>query len=231
MSRIPWPLRVDGAFWFDSSTWSTYMAFVLLAGLLLLVFLPGTQRIGELQASPANGAAVFSLLFLMIYGIVAMTLGQAEVEWERRLTWPGQLLHLLLRALLALVLTFPYWLVFTLAHSLSPLLSIAILLHLGLVGFVLGLFGWGLALTQRSEIFQFNLKYLGFFLYLAASFFVPGFQFLNAYWPLMALLAEMAPWPYVSFYLLWAGVGLMLALWTRRPQEGRTNGHLPGHRA
>lgn len=207
-------LGLEGDFWLDRSTWSTYMAFVLVAGLLLLLFLPGSQRIAELR-SPSDSMVFFPTLFVILYGIVAMTLGQAEFDWQRRLAWPGPLLQLSARQSLALLLTLPYWLTFLSTYSLSPLMSLAVLLQLGIYGSVLGLFGWRLAQSQRSEIFRFNLKYLGFFSFLGASFFVPGLKLLNPFWPLLSLLEEGRLDHYHWNFLLWVAVGLSMVLWVR----------------
>ena len=225
----PAQLRFGPDFWFDRTTWSAYMAFVLLAGTLLLILLPNSQRIAESLSTPPD-TVLFSAFFVVLYGILAMTLGQAEMEWQERLLWPGTLVHLLARQLLALALTLPYWLIFLIAHSITLWMSLGVLLHLCVYGVVLGLFGWRLALTRRSEIFQFNLKYLSFTLYLIGSFFVPGINYLNPLWPLDRMLAEnRADWIglFAQSYLLWAGVGLVFIWWIRRclmREEGRANG-------
>jgi len=210
--------QIDADFWFDRTTWSTYMAFVLLTGLVLLIFLPNSQRIVEsLTALP--DMVIFPAFFVILYGILAITLGQAEIHWQGRLSWSGSLAHLLARQLFALALTLPYWLIFLRAHLLGLEISVGIGLYLCIYGFVLSLFGWRLALTQRSEVFQFNVKYLVFALLLLSSFFVPGIQALNPLWPLEAWLREdsFAQWfgPLLQSSLWWAIVGLLLALWIR----------------
>ncbi|OGF53223.1 MAG: hypothetical protein A2Z21_09625 [Candidatus Fraserbacteria bacterium RBG_16_55_9] len=225
-------LRIDPDFWFDRATWSAYMAFVLLTGATLLILLPSSLSIAERPTTPPD-TVLFSAFFVILYGILAMTLGQEEIDWQERLLWPGSLLHLLARQLLALVLTLPYWLIFLIAHSLSPFTSLGVLLHFSVYGLVLGLFGWRLALTRRSEIFQFNLKYLSFTLYLIGSFFLPGLNYLNPLWPLDRMLGEnRTDWIalFTQSYLLWAGVGLLFVWWIRRCilremiEEGRANG-------
>ena len=209
---------MDADFWFDRTTWSAYMAFVLLTGLVLLIFLPQSQRVlDSLTALP--DMVLFPAFFLILYGILAMTLGQAEIHWQTRLSWSGSLLHLAARQLLALALTLPYWLVFLTAHSLGLEVSSGIFVHLCMYGFVLSLFGWRLALTRRSEVFQFNLKYLIFALYLVGSFFISGISSLNPLWPLEGWLKEYTFTQGVASslqsVLLWGAVGLLLALWTR----------------
>ena len=215
-------LQFDVDFWFDRTTWSAYMAFALLTGLVLLLFLPSSQRILDSLAAPPD-LLLFPLLFIILYGILAMTLGQAEIHWTQHASWPSSITHLVARQLFALALALPYWFIFLGAHSLSLLLSLVVLLHLCLYGFVLGCFGWRLGLTRRSEIFQFNLKYLIFATYLIGSFFLPGLSYLNPLWPLDRLLRESSGSGLIGLFiqsdLLWLATGFLLALWIHRSLE------------
>jgi hypothetical protein len=210
---------LDLEFWFDRATWSAYMTFVLLSGMVLLILLPNSQRLSEILPTPPD-RILFPAFFVILYGILAITLGQAEIEWQERLRWPRSLFHLLARQLFVLALALPYWLIFLLAHSLHLGMSLPILLHTGIYGSVLGLFGWRLALTRRSEIYQFNLKYLLFTLYLLGSFFLPGLNYLNPLWQLDRFLGESPASHWIGLavqsYLLWAAVAFALVFWIRR---------------
>jgi hypothetical protein len=194
------------------------MTFLLLTGAVLLLTLPSSLPIEGLSPAAFEPAGSFPLIFVILYGILAMALGQAEANWGR-LPWPGQLIHLLSRQLLALSLTLPYWLMFLMAHAHSPLLSGLILLQLGLYGAALGLFSWRLALTGHSEIFRFNLKYSMFILYLIISFLIPPLHFLNPYWAIGELLGgasiEEASGLLIQGSAAWVGVGVLFALWIR----------------
>lgn len=220
-------------YWLDRATWSAYLAFLMLAGVALLITLPNNQRVAEASSSHFASSVLFPSLFAILYGILAMALGQAEIEWWRgRLSWAGHLLHLLSRQLLALGLTLPYWLTFIMAYSLAPLVLVGALAHLLVYGYVLSLFGCRLAVSNRSELFQFNLKYLIYAGYLIGSFFVPGLRYLNPFWPLNELLGSnvVAEAGRVNFflasYILWVAVGILLALWIKRglSREGRADG-------
>jgi len=222
---------IESDYWLDRVDWSAYLAFLILGGLVLLIVLPADQRIAQISSENPPPEGLFPAAFVILYGIFAMALGGAEVEaWRGRLSWGGHLIHLLGRQLLALGLTLPYWLTFLRAHSFPSSAALGVFAHLLVYGYVLSLFGCRLALSRRSELFQFNLKYLLFISYLIGCFFVPGLRYLNPFWPLDKLLGKEGLPEGASFflisYLLWAALGLLLALWIRRAlrEGGRADG-------
>jgi hypothetical protein len=182
--------------------------------------LPYSQQIRELTAGIFGAVGLFTVVFVIIYGILAVSLGQLEghCEWIAEPNWQGHLTHLLARQSLALALTLPYWVVFLAAYGL-PLGRLAgILGHLLLYGSVLGLLGWRLALWGRSEIVEFNLKYLGLMAFWAGSMFVPGLRELNPFQTITYWLEGTAfiHGSELLRALAWLGLAVLVALWVRR---------------
>jgi len=207
-------------YWFDKTTWASQMTFFLLSGAVLLLALPSSRPIEDLTPASFEPAGAFPLIFVIFYGILALALGQAEADWRDRLSTAGQLVQLLGRQLLTLAITLPYWLILLMAHAQSPLLSGLVLLQLGIYGFMMGLFGWGLALLARSEVFRFNLKYSIFILYLVVSFLIPPLRLLSPYWAIVELLGGAsigeASGLLIQGPLVWGGVAASIGLWIRR---------------
>jgi uncharacterized membrane protein len=215
LPRIPWE------YWIDRPSWTSYLAFLMITGATVLLSLPYSQQIRELTAGIFGAVGLFTVVFVIIYGIVAVSLGQLEerCDWIAQSDWRGHLTHLLARQFLALALTLPYWVVFLAAYGL-PLERLAgILGHLLLYGSVLGLLGWRLAHSGRSEIVEFNLKYLGLMAFWAGSLFIPGLRELNPFQPITYWL-EGSPFIHGSELLLralaWLGLAVLVAFWVRR---------------
>lgn len=214
LPRIPWE------YWIDRPSWTSYLAFLMITGATVLLSLPYSQQIRELTAGIFGAVGLFTVVFVILYGILAVSLGQLEerCDWIAESDWRGHLTHLLARQFLALALTLPYWVVFLAAYGL-PLGRLAgILGHLLLYGSALGLLGWRLALAGHSEIVEFNLKYLGLMAFWSGSLFVPGLRELNPFRPITDWLGGTAA-AHGSELLLralaWLGLSVLVALWIR----------------
>lgn len=209
---LPWD------YWIDGQVWSVVFAFLVILLLLLMVTSPFPSQVKGVLDRSSTGGALFLVIYLLVFGIAAITLGQAETMWRDRLSWRGSLLHLGARIALALLLSLPFWLVLFALLGAEGLRLPALLAHLWLFGMVLALFGWWLGLSGASELVQFNVKYLAFFGFLFGSLFLPGLRLLNPFALTEFVLwgpeaAEGAPW---AGELLWLGLGLLLAAATRR---------------
>lgn len=217
--RLPPGLwSIDQDFWFDRRTWSAYIGFLVLVAISLLLGLPSSEPVRQLTAGQAWPVGVFPMAFVIVYGVLALTLGQCEVAWEARLSPAGQLGHLGGRLLFALALVIPLWLSYLFAYSREVILIGGLFVHLALYGIVFGLLGWWLGLTRRSEITQFNLKYLLFFSYVVATTLIQGLRYLNPVAPIDAML-----WGHqgsvgfsVTSELLWVAVGTIAGWRVRR---------------
>ncbi|MBI1729970.1 hypothetical protein HY229_04150 [Candidatus Acetothermia bacterium] len=211
--KIPW-LGTDWDYWFDRETWSSLMAFLLLSGGILLVALPNTTEVGRLTPKSMEATDLFSALYSILFGILAITLGQAELSWGHRLSSQEHFVHLFSRLVVPLVLSLPYWILYIFANIMSPLLIIVLLVHFILYGYVLGLCGWRLSLMGQSEIFQFNIKYLSYFGLVAITFFAAPLQFINPILAITEILGEngMAPaLNLLGFYTAWLALGAVIA--------------------
>ncbi len=212
-------LAIEADYWIDRETWSSYLAFLLLAGLALFLALPYSVRIGELTASALQPNGLFPVLYVIIYGIIAVTLGQAEAGRERPAigrSWRWHWLRLFARQALAIGLTLPYWVAFLAAYVLPVTLIVGIAVQLLLYGLTLGLFGWRLALTRYSEIVQFNVKYLALIALWMVSLFVPGLLYFN---PFGMVQRWLSGYPGVEAVIsggLWLGLAALLSGWTWR---------------
>jgi len=203
----------DWDYWFDRETWSSFMTFLLLTGALVVIALPFSMDGQQIRDTESKLSDLFPTVYVLLFGIVAISLGQAEIMWEHRLSDLSQFVHLASRILLALGLTIPFWVVFLMGTSQSPLMVVPVILHLALLGIVLGIMGWRLALTQFSEIFQFNVKYLSFFAFLIITFFYGPVRFLNPIWPLQEMASQgiSLPGPAAfAYYAAWIAAGTII---------------------
>ncbi len=228
--RLP---RIEWEYWIDRASWTSYLAFLMITGATALLSLPYSQQVRELAAGIFGAVGLFTVVFVVIHGILAVSLGQLEESSGRLVEsdWRGRLVRLLARQLFALALTLPYWVVFLSAYGLPLGRLIGIMGHLLIYGGTLGLLGWRLALSGRSEIVEFNLKYLGLMAFWAGSLFVPGLRELNPFQPISYWLGGTALSRGSELLLhtfVWLGLAVLVALWIRRtlgkPREGRRYG-------
>ena len=210
--NLPWDYGIDG--W----VWPAIFSFlVILLGLLVVTF-PARLRIEEVATGAAGGGGLFTSVYLFVFGIAAITLGQAEAHWHERLSWRGSLLHLGVRVALVVLLSLPFWLVFFSILALDPARLPLVLGQLWLFGAVFALFGWGLALSGASDLIQFNVKYLVYAGFLFGSLLLPGLRALNPFLALEFALWGVAPagWSFAVAELGWLGLGVLLAAVARR---------------
>jgi len=209
---LPWD------YWIDGRIWPAIFALLAILLVLLVVTSPSRRQVGEAVADSSPGGALFAGVFLLVFGIAAITLGQAEAGWHNRLPWRGSLLHLVARVAWVLLLTLPFWLVLSFVLSLEAARLPLALGYLWLFGTVLALFGWWLSLTGASELVQFNAKYLAFFAWLFGSLFLPGLRLLSPFAALEYALWGAIPegWSPLAAGLLWLGLGGLLTAATRR---------------
>lgn len=166
--KTGWP-RSQPDYLIERATWSATITYVIFAGGVTLIALPMQRRVGEIASDASGTIALFSALFCLLFGVLAITIGQAEHRWRGRLSWSGQLRQLSVRVLFVLALSLPYWAAYLMANVRSLFVLGLVLVHLWLWGMMLGLAGWRLALTPWSDIVQFNVKYASFFGYLLLS--------------------------------------------------------------
>ena len=216
---------VDATYWIDRETWPSCLALLLLVSLALLLALPYGARVGELTEGALQPNRIFPVVYVIVYGIVAVTLGQAEARALHPPSWGGRWRRLLARQALAVGLTLPHWTAFLAAYVLPFGLLVGLVLQLLLYGLVLGLFGWRLALMDSSDLVQFNVKYLALVLLWVGSLFVPGLIALNPFGMVERWLSGTPePGGVVVSGGLWLGLAAALSAWTRRAVRRRSEG-------
>ena len=217
-------LRLDPDYLVERATWSATITYVIFTGLVTLIALPAGGRVGEISEATGGTIELFSTLFCLLFGILAVTIGQAERRWQERLSRNGQLRQLGVRVGFALALSLPYWIVYMMAHVRSLAALGLILVHLWLWGMMLGLAGWRLALAPWSDIVQFNVKYGSFFGYLLLSGLGQLIPFISVIGPFRALDGlidgDIGTWGWLlQGAAIWIIVGIGLIVSLRRAYE------------
>lgn len=180
-------------YWLTRSNWSLYVSFLIFTGIALVIAMPSG---GAAPADPVpNLKMFFPIAYIVLYGIIAMNLGQ-DVGANGRSP-------LLLSAQLAfaLFITIPYWIVFkTIIHTgwLQILWGLG---HLFVYGFMLGLFGVLLVTLFESEITQFNVKYAFCISYLLGSLFIAIAHPVSPFHALAFILGDKALHQPTLFFL------------------------------
>ncbi len=216
--------RLQPDYLVERATWSATITYVVFAGLVTLIALPMEQHIGEVSADAGGTLAVFTALFCLLFGVLTITMGQAERRWRGRLSFGGQLRQLSARVLFALALALPYWIAYMTGHVRSLSALALIVVHLGLWGLMLGLAGWRLALAPWSDIVGFNVKYASFFGYLILSGLGQLVPFVSIVGPFHALDGVMShgveAWGLlVQSAVVWIVLGVALGISIRRVYE------------
>jgi len=188
----------------------------------MLIALPTTRRISETAAAGLNLKSLFTITYIIFYGILALNSGQLLLRWptifSHRL---GGLKRgcaaLLVQLVFLIFITLPYWIIFTSVTSMSLGSTLWAIAHLLFWGFDLGMVGLIIGLAFKSEISQFNIKYLGFAAYLIGTLFYG--RFANPFLALSLIQEEkisiFTPF-FLESYATFATVGLLLVCFTRR---------------
>jgi len=211
----------DPGYWLARSAWSGTMVFLALTGLALLIGLPNTQLLGSEMPFNNQFQLLFPGVFLVLYAILTMNLGQLEAGWgessaDQLSGYQGQLLS---KQGLAFGLALPYWLIYRSTNYLPWPDTLMLMAQLFAWGYMTGLSGFALALGQRSEIIQFNLKYLTFIGFLVGSLH-PAISLANPFVSASLLLNHEAHTfsAWVGF-LIWLALAGVLSVWIYRRLE------------
>ncbi|MFB6285034.1 MAG: hypothetical protein ABEK03_00440 [Candidatus Bipolaricaulia bacterium] len=217
--------RLQPDYLIERATWSATITYILFTGIVALFALPVEQRIGNIASDSAGGAlAIYTVLFCLLFGVLTLTMGQAERRWQSRLSLGGQLGHLTVRVGFALALALPSWVAYMMAHVRSWTALTLVLVHLGLWGLMLGLAGWRLELAPWSDIVQFNVKYGGFFAYLVLTGVGQQLPIVGIIGPFRTLDGLMTQgvdaWgALLQGAIIWIALGLALMISVRRAYE------------
>lgn len=210
--------RKEEGYLINRATWSLYGALLIFTGAVLLIALPLTKKIANIAGSGPGITSFFAGAIVIMYGLFAINAGQGGAGWKSRYgpRYTRYIGHLILQLIFALFVTAPYWTLFkvvTYTELAAVLWSTA---HLLIYGLLLALFGFWLALTVKSEVLQFDLKYIVFIAYLVGTFFYG--QFANPFLNLTLILSE-GPYQtgfFLKGYPTLMGLGLLLAFLTWR---------------
>lgn len=220
-------------FLINKYNWSSYVSFLILLGLVVLVALPSTRKISETAAAGLNLKSLFTITYIIFYGILAMNSGQL-LRWRKsrlgglkREKLAFLLAALLLQLLFLIFITLPYWIIFTSITYVGPLSTLWAIAHLLFWGFDLGMVGLVVGLAFKSEISQFNIKYFSLATYLIGTLFYA--RFANPFLAISLIQSEQAACemqkscPHLNFslfflesYATFAVAGLLLVFFTRR---------------
>ena len=188
--------------------WSLYVSFLIFTGLALVMALPPGGQAAVISDYTLNLKMLFTIVYVVLYGIIAMNLGQ-QLQFASYQVTSSQLrestaacrLCLTAQLAFALFITAPYWIVFKTISYATWLQIFWAVGHLGVYGFVLGLFGFWLAVLTDSEIARFNLKYAVFVCYLLSTLFVSVTHPLNPFHALSFILGGEQSGTHAFFFL------------------------------
>jgi hypothetical protein len=209
-------------YWRARSAWSGTIVFLALTGLALLIGLPSAQLLGSEAPFSNQFQLLFPGAFLVLYAILTMNLGQMEANWGEPFAYPlfsGYQAQLFAKEGLAFGLTLPYWFIYQLTDYLAWPDTLLLMSQLFIWGCLTGLFGFALALGQHSEVIQFNLKYLVFIGFLAASLH-PAISVINPFVSASLVLSSgagaLSAW---IGPLIWLALAGILCVWIYRRLE------------
>jgi MFS family permease len=211
--------EVERGYLINKVNWSWYVSFLIFVGLGVLVALPGTGRIEQISDMGFT-EMFFSGALIIFYGIFAMNLGQAKADLQNKYKkrYKSYIKHLVSQLIFLMFITMPYWIIFkmiTYANTTAAILAGA---YLFIYGFALGLFGFSIGLSNKSEIFQFNLKYAAFIAYLALTLF--SGQLASPFLNFSLILKGKPGLDLLPGYLILAAVSLLLVIFTWRKVHG-----------
>lgn len=202
--------------------WSLYVSLLIFTGLALVMALPPGGQAAVLSDYWLDLKMLFVIVYVVIYGIVAMNLGQNIPSNPQE---PGAVRLLFAQLAFALFITTPYWIVFKTIIYASWFQIFWAIGHLFMYGFVLGLFGFLLAVRTESEIAQFNVKYAVFVGFLLGTLFISAAHPLNPFHALSFILGRehIGPptWFFLEGYSALALLGVFLLFLIRRTVNRR----------
>lgn len=152
------------------ATWSTYVSYLILSGIPLLMALPSTARIDALIEPRLRMLPIFTTVTTLLFTIYSINFGLVHAKLKKTLreiqtSVPAHVC-------LLLVLSLPYWTVFQgiSGHSIGRV--VGALAYLVLYGSCWALGGLVIGLRWSSEIAQFNLKYALLIAGMLGTFFI-----------------------------------------------------------
>lgn len=167
-------------------SWSTYVSYLILAGIPLLLALPSPARVDALIEPRLNLTSVFMIIAIVLFSVYSFNFGLAHTRLEIP---PKEIrINLFAHILFLMVLSLPYWTVFAglTGHGLDRLCGAVG--YLGLYGACWALLGVPLGRRWPTEIAQFHIKYALLIIGIGATFFV--LRPLNPFWMLSLLFSE-----------------------------------------
>jgi len=211
----------------NSHNWSLYVSLLIFTGLALVLALPPGGQAAVISDYGLNLKMLFVIVYIVLYGIVAMNLGQ-QIKFASYQVPSSQVrgfmrtcqLALIAQLGFALFITTPYWIVFKTISYASWAQILWGAGHLFIYGFVLGLFGLLLATLTDSEITQFNVKYAVFVGFLLGTLFISAAHPLNPFHALSFILdgerAGQSALFFLEGYSALALIGALLLFLIRR---------------
>lgn len=152
--------------WLSSQSW--FLGYLVLAGIPLLLALPGPSSIDDWLEPKMNFLSVFSLFTTLLLIIYALNMGVAQVKSAPS----APILALVGPVALLVMISLPYWTIYQGLTVLAPERLLFALIYLLGQGLCWAYAGWLIALRWPSEIMQFNIKYALLAVVLLATFFV-----------------------------------------------------------
>jgi hypothetical protein len=192
-------------------SWSAFTGYLILAGIPLLIALPSSARVDELVTPRLSMGSVFLVIATVLFAAYSLSFGLKG----------GTIKSVLAHVLFLLVLSLPYWTVFTgiVGHGLDRLLGA--LGYLGLYGACWALLGVPIGRRWPTEIAQFHIKYALLILAFVTTFFV--LQPLNPILMLSLWFGEGPLYEQRGFLLMgYLSLAIILGIlvwWTAREED------------
>ncbi len=151
-------------------SWSTYVSYLILTGIPLLLALPSPARVDALIEPRLNLASVFMIITTVLFAVYSFNFGLAYARLDIP---PNEIrINLFAHILFLVVLSLPYWTVFAgiTGHGLDRLCGA--LGYLGLYGACWAVVGVPIGRRWATEIAQFHMKYALLIVGIGVTFFV-----------------------------------------------------------
>jgi hypothetical protein len=189
------------------ATWSSYVSYLILSGIPLLMALPSTARIDALVEPRLSMLPVFTTVTTLLFAVYSLNFGPVHAKLKKPLREIQT--SVLAHVVLLLVLSLPYWTVFQgiSGHSIGRV--VGALSYLVLYGSCWALGGLVIGVRWPSEIAQFNLKYALLIVGMLGTFFIV--RPLNPLLTLSIWFGEGSPSEQWGFLLMGYG-GLLLVV-------------------